>query len=302
MLLRFVLFFALSVGLAAGLSARAEPPTEYKLDNGLRVRLAPGPGDKRAIVLLGVKAGIIEEPPGVPHIAHVTEHLTVFDVAAGEEKLAREWFQQNNSNGETLANFMYFDLHVASQDVEQALRVQAARLGAVEFSRETLLREIPRTLSEVDFVERSPFPVAGKFALVPFVQAALHGRTEVPIRAQTHKITVDDVQAFHARTFRPDQAMVVMVGEFDPAAARKSIDAHFGPLENTATPPASRAAPQPDERVATWDVSTRHLMIAWPVPPAEHEDHPALTLASLAVMERLTTDAGTRALGDMMPT
>lgn len=295
------LIVGLSLGLAGSLSAQAEPPAEYTLENGLRVRLVPQRGDKQTIVLLGVRAGILEEPDGVPHLAHVTEHLTVFDVALGNETLPPEWHRKNKSNGETLADWMYFDVHAAPEDVDEALRVQAARLGAIEFSRETLLREIPRTLGEIDFVESSEFPVAGKFALVPFVQAALHGRTDVAIRARTHEIAVDGVQRFHARTFRPDRAMVVVVGEFDIAAARRSIQQHFGGVAKPADPAARRAVPKPGDRVATWDVSTRHLMIAWPVPSAEDRDHPALTLVSLAVTERLAADAGLRALGDAMP-
>jgi predicted Zn-dependent peptidase len=52
-------------------------PTEYGLDNGLRVRLVPTAGEKQAVLLLGVRAGLMEEPAGLPHLAHVTEHLAV---------------------------------------------------------------------------------------------------------------------------------------------------------------------------------------------------------------------------------
>ena len=275
--------------------------TEYALDNGLRVRLVPSAGENQAVVLLGVRAGFMEEPAGVPHLAHVTEHLTVFDLPPRDANAVTEWSKANKANGETLADFMYFDLHVSPMEIDQALRVQAARLAGVEFSRETLLREIPRTLAEIDFVERSQYPAAGKFALAPFVQAAFHGKTDVPIRAQTHKITVEDVRAFHQRTFRPDRAAIVVVGEFDSAAVRKAIDVHFGKLKKPAAAPADRPALKPGDHTADWDVSTRHLFVAWPVPSAAHADHPALTLASLALMERLAADAGVSALGDAMP-
>ena len=75
----------LVVAIAAS-TAFAEKPTEYTLDNGLRVRLVPSPGGKQAIVFLGVRAGFFEEPKGVPHVAHVTEHLAVFDGAPREAK------------------------------------------------------------------------------------------------------------------------------------------------------------------------------------------------------------------------
>lgn len=291
----------LCLGLAGSSPVRAEKPAEYTLDNGLRVRLVPSPGDKQVVVLLGVRAGFMAEPAGVPHLAHVTEHLTIFDLPPDEATAVKEWSKANKANGETMADLMYFDLHVSPEHVDLALRVQAARLAAAEFSQETLVREIPRTLEEIDLVERSPYPVAGKFALAPFVQAALHGRTDLPIRARTLKITVEDVRAFHRRTFRPDRAAVVVVGEFDPVAVRKAIDAHFGKLKKPAAAPAPRAGLKPGDWTTDWDVSTRHLVIAWLTPPAAHADHPALTLAALALMERLPADAGISKLGDPMP-
>jgi predicted Zn-dependent peptidase len=38
----------------------------------------------------------------------------------------------------------------------------------------------------------------------------------------------DDVQGFHQRYFRPDNAAVIVVGDFDPAAMRQRIEALFG--------------------------------------------------------------------------
>jgi predicted Zn-dependent peptidase len=82
------------------------------------------------------------------------------------------------------------------------------------------VREIPRTLQEIDFVDKSKYRAAAKFALIPFVQAALHSKTDQPIRARTKTITLDDVKAFHERTFRTDRAALLVIGEFDPTASR----------------------------------------------------------------------------------
>lgn len=289
------------VGLGGPSPVRAADPEEYILENGLRVRLVPSPGDKQAIVLLAVQAGFMEEPAGSPHVAHVTEHMVVFDLPPKEAKVVKEWARSNKANGETLPDLMYFDLNVAPDEVDLALRIQAARLAPLEFSRETLAREIPRTLEEVDFVERSKFPAAGKFAFAPFVQAALHGKTDLPIRARTRKISVEDVQAFHRRTFRTDRATLVVVGDFDSVAVRKTIDAGFGKLEKSADARVARAALKPGDRTADWDVSTEHLFVSWPIPDAGHDDHPALTLASLALLARLPSDFAIRALGDAQP-
>src|SRR5262245_22881972 len=84
---------------------RAEPQ-EYALANGLRVRLVRG-GEKDSVgLLLAVRAGFLEEPAGVPHLAHVTEHLATFAPRGAEEAAAVErWVRQGKANGETLADF-----------------------------------------------------------------------------------------------------------------------------------------------------------------------------------------------------
>jgi RNA polymerase sigma factor (sigma-70 family) len=247
-------------------------PSEYTLDNGLRVRLVPRAGDKQVMVLLFARAGFLHEPAGLPHVAHVTEHLTVFDLPAAEAKLADGWFKAGKANGETLPDLMYFDLLVPSDEAEAAVKVQAARLAGAEFGKETLAREVPRALQEVDFVEKSAFPAAGKFAFTAFTQAAFHGKTDQPLRAGTKRLTVADVTAFHRATFRPDWAGLVVAGEFDPKAIRKAVDAAFGRMKNPPAP-AARPAMKPGEVSADWDVNTRHVFVAWPVPDPTHADH-----------------------------
>ena len=41
-------------------------------------------------------------------------------------------------------------------------------------------------------------------------------RTTIAFRASTDAISTENVRAFHARTFRPEHAMITVVGDFDP--------------------------------------------------------------------------------------
>ncbi|MCU0705225.1 MAG: sigma-70 family RNA polymerase sigma factor [Fimbriiglobus sp.] len=281
----------------------ADRPTEYTLGNGLRVRLSPRAGDKKAVVMLFVKAGFLNEPAGATHVAHVCEHLTMFDLPEAQEKAVNGWFKSGQANGETLPDAMYFDLHVPSDEVAAAVKVQAARLSAVEFRKETLVREVPRVLQEIDFVEKSTFPGAlGKFSFLPFVQVAYHAKDHQPVRAKTKTLTVADVTAFHKSFFRPDRAALVVAGEFDPKAVAALIDEAFGKIEKPAAAPPVRPELKPGEHTADWDVNSRHLFVAWPVPESSHADHPALTLAAIALTEKLFGDAAFTKLGAAFPT
>jgi zinc protease len=279
--------------LAAWPSASADEPVSFALANGLRVRLVPAHDEPRVAVILAVRAGFLEEPTGVPHVAHVTEHLAVFDL---KDEAARQavdrWYQKGQANGETLADYMYFDLHLNADELAMALKVQAGRLDGVDFKRETLARELPRTLQEIEFLESSQHGGTGKFVLAPFVQAAWHGKNDVPIKARTQRITLDEVRAFHARTFRPDRASLLVIGDFDPATARKEIEQRFGNIKRPPAPPVARSQMKPGVAKVTWDVSTRHLLLAWPLPAVGDPEHAEMTLAATALSTRLIMGMG----------
>jgi predicted Zn-dependent peptidase len=274
-------------------NAPAEERSSFTLANGLRVRLVPSRENKKVVVLLGVRAGFFEEPAGISHLAHVAEHLTVFGLPAGSEeaKAVDQWYQSGKANAETLADMMYFDLHVTPEELPLALRVQASRLARAEFTPEVLAREIPRTLSEVEFVEKSEVAGPAKFAWAAFVQAALYGQLEIPLKAKTRAITLENVRDFHKRTFHPDRAILYVVGDFDPATTRTAIEATFDPISKS-QPSPNTARPQPKSgvRKARWDISTHHLILGWPTPPASHPDHAALTLAGNLLMQHLYMD------------
>ena len=56
--------------------------------------------------------------------------------------------------------------------------------------------------------------------------------------------TIDDVRAFHATYYRPDNAVLVVAGNFDPAQLDRWVDQYFGPIARPtdADPAGDRAA------------------------------------------------------------
>lgn len=277
-----------------------EGRVSYSLPNGLRVRLAPDRDAGDVVVLLGIRGGFFAEPAGHPHVAHVAEHLATFAGPGGSEaaKAASRWFAEGRANAETLAHFMYFDLKVRPEELDRALEVQAARLARPEFAPEMLRREVPRTLAELDHLERSALGGTGKFALCAFAQAALGGRDRIAIREETRKLTVEDIRDYWSTTARTDRAILTVVGNFDADAARGAIAKTLGAIPAPEAPQAPKRGALRGVS-ATWDVETKHVVIAWEVPPPSHPDHAALTLASLPLMLRLHADPDIAALARM---
>ncbi len=83
-------------GAAAGHVAAA-PPSPVVLDNGARVILVPVPGATRVAVEVVHHVGSINEPAGMPQLAHLVEHLTCYGASAGAP--AGEAFATGNARG-----------------------------------------------------------------------------------------------------------------------------------------------------------------------------------------------------------
>ncbi|MGE3820412.1 MAG: M16 family metallopeptidase, partial [Isosphaeraceae bacterium] len=266
---------------------------EEVLANGLRVSIVPVRGEKDGMVILAIRAGFFDEPAGIPHLAHVVEHAVVFGFKEDSEEArdADRWFREGRANGETLPGWMYFDLRVPRDELLKALNVQAARLVRPEFSNDLLQREIPRTLQEVGNLETARAFVTGKFAMSAFVQAAVHGKEEVPLKAATRAIRLEDLQRFHRGAFRPDRAALAILGDVKAEEVRPLIDRAFGASPKPKTPDA-RPTMNPARRILTarWDLRTRHLVLAWPSPPSGELDHAALCVAAVGLGRLLTLD------------
>jgi len=263
----------------------------FSLANGLRVRLVPETDPGHVSLVLAVRAGFLNEGKGEAHLAHVTEHVTVFDL--GEAELAetvKQWFGQGKVNAETLGELMYFDVHCTPEELPTAIAIQGSRLGKMNYGAATLEREIPKALSEVDHLLRQPGGMA-KFALVPFVQAALYGQTDVPLRRLTKKIGVENVRDFHDRCFQLGSAVLVIIGDFDAAQVRKEIERRFDHVAQNKNSP-QRPVLMPGKRRVEWDVPKRHWFAAWQIPRVSEADYPAIWLAGQILQQRLFEAAG----------
>jgi zinc protease len=82
----------------------------------------------------------------------------------------------------------------------------------------------------------------------------------------------------------PNNAFLVVVGDFEPAAMLKTIRAHFGPIPRGAEPPAVRA--QEPEQHGERRVTVRrpatlpYVAVAYHVPTYDHDDAYALEVAA----------------------
>lgn len=92
-----------------------------------------------------------------------------------------------------------------------------------------------------------------------------------------------EVAAYHRRYYRPNNAVLAVVGDVDPEQIVEWTRKYFGPIRPGATPPAVLAAEPPqrgERRVRVIFEAEPELLVGWHVPPGDHDDGPALTVLS----------------------
>ncbi len=95
--------------------------------------------------------------------------------------------------------------------------------------------------------------------------------------------TRDQVARYHERYYRPNNAVVVVVGDIDPDRIVRWARRYFGRIPPGAEP-VSAVAAEPlqrgERRVRVVFEAEPELILGWHVPPGDHEDDPGLSVLS----------------------
>src|SRR3954451_2601150 len=104
-------------------------------------------------------------------------------------------------------------------------------------------------------------------------------------RDELARIGLDDLREFYARHYRPDGAVLVIVGDVDPDRALDRVAAHFSPLKpgdaERPAPPLGepRQMGRRDFSLVDSESAARGLL-GWHTVPRGHPDGPALDVLS----------------------
>ena len=116
----------------------------------------------------------------------------------------------------------------ARKDTDTLLPLFAELVQAPSFDATELDKLRTRKVDGLKQAKESPRMVVGNYYRAMLFGNAAYGN---PASGTVNSLTAlkqDDVKAFHQRYFRPDNAALVVVGDFDPAEMRKKVEALFG--------------------------------------------------------------------------
>ncbi len=208
------------------------------LANGLRVvivrdRLAPVVTSEISY-LVGSNAA----PDGFPGTAHALEHM----MFRGSEDLDKNQLAEIGArlgggyNAETTETTTQYYYTAPAEDLPVMLRIEASRMRALslnaadwEKERGAIEQEVSRDLSSPFYLYMSQVQAA-MFAGTPYMHDALGTRPSFD------KTQVSLLRAFYERWYAPNNAILVIAGDVDPATALAQAQAAFGAIPQKTLP------------------------------------------------------------------
>ena len=246
-------FAAVLTGLIAvcGLSAQPSkasglnvPVTYYKLSNGLKVVLSPETSAPLTTVAVYYNIGFRIEPKDRTGFAHLFEHL----MFQGSKNLGKmEFIKLVESNGGVLNGSTRFDFTnyfavMPSHKTETLLWAEADRMRGLDITQANLTNQQGVVGNEVKVnVLNQPY---GSFPWIDLPMAAFtnwyNSHNFYGDLKDIEAATLDDAKTFAAKYYQPQNAVLVVVGDFSEADAKRWIEKYYGNI------PSQKVDPLPD--------------------------------------------------------
>jgi predicted Zn-dependent peptidase len=220
------------------------PVDYYKLKNGLKVVLSEDKTSPTVVVAVYYNIGFRIEPKDRTGFAHLFEHL----MFQGSQNMGKMEFirlvQQNGGilNGSTRFDFTnYFEI-VPSNKLEMLLWADADRMRGLNITEENLTNQKGVVSNEVKVnVLNTPY---GGFPWLDMPQYAnenwYNAHNFYGDLKDIEAATLKDAKDFFDTYYTPNNAVLVVVGDFENKQARDWIEKYFGGI------PAVKRPPQPD--------------------------------------------------------
>jgi zinc protease len=273
------------------------PLEKYTLDNGLEVILHEDHRTPIVAVNIWYHGGSKDEPAGKNGFAHLFEHLMFQGSRNVGEDLFFKYLERvgvTDRNGTTNTDRTNYYETVPRGALPLVLWLESDRMGFLldHVNQETFAsqRDVVKNERRQNY-ENAPYGLVRQF-----VNAALY-----PASHPYHLLTIgtpedldaaslDDVRAFFKRYYVPNDATLVIAGDFEPAATKALVAKYFATIPRGGDPNV-KSTPIPvtldaEKRLDVQaDVELPRLTIAWPTVPELTPEDAQLDLVGQVLSE-----------------
>lgn len=259
--------------------------SERKLANGLQVIALEDHASPTVSIQVWYHVGSKDDPPGRSGFAHLFEHMmfkrTKFMKAEQLDRMTED--VGGNNNAFTADDVTAYHEVVPSNHLEPLLWAEAERMAHLDVDEANFKSE--RAVVEEEYRQRILAQPYGRFFnQIPAAAYLVHPykRPGIGSIQDLEASTLANVVAFHDTYYRPDNATLVVAGDFEPKQLQAWVDKYFGPVAHPDTPIPRVTAQEPRwprDRSARADgpqVPLPGVALIWQAPPIAGPDTAAL--------------------------
>ncbi len=228
------------------------PVADFTLANGLELVVIP---DHRAPVvthMIWYKVGAADETPGKSGLAHFLEHLMFKGTAkspAGHFSHVIATFG-GQENAFTSNDYTAFYQRVPREKLKTVMDFEADRMTGLQLTDKVVLPEREVILEEENQrIGNNPRARLGVQLDAALYLNSPYGKPVIGWRHEMEQLSRDDAIGFYRRFYAPNDAVVVIAGDVEPADALKFAEETYGKVVRHANI-LSRHRPQEPPQVA----------------------------------------------------
>src|SRR5678810_764190 len=257
---------------------------ETTLKNGLRVITVEDPSAPVLAICITYNVGSRNERHGRTGFAHLFEHMMFKgseNVGSGEHFLLvfNNGGNMNGTTNEDRTN--YFEVLPANQ-LDLALFLESDRMKSLAITKENLDNQRNAVQEERRLgVDNQPYGKSGEVQQELIYDNFAYKHTTIGSMEDLNAASVEDVAAFFKMYYAPNNAVLVLVGDFNPAEALAKIKSSFESIPRQPDPPAvdmTEPAQKAERRANVDDVLARapQVALAYKAVPGNTADFYAL--------------------------
>jgi zinc protease len=218
--------------------AEADGIREYRLANNLKTLLVENRVASVATVCVLYKVGSRNEAVGYTGSTHLLEHMMFkgtptfnkdrnTQIAATLQKIgadfnATTWYDRTN----------YFET-VPSDQLELALRLEADRMRNSFIADADRQSEMTVVRNELERGQNEPSMVLDEAVYATAFREHPYHHPTIGWRADVENVPTARLKAFYDTFYHPNNATLIVVGDFERASTLELINEHFGAFEAT---------------------------------------------------------------------
>lgn len=282
---QYILFLLLIQFLAISFAfAQTQGITEYKLNNGLTVLMKEVHAAPVFTAQVWFKVGSRDEHTGITGISHILEHM-LFNSSKNYKKgeitgMIRK--RGGIDNAATWTDFTYYWELLQSDHLEFALKSLGERLGNALLLDKEFQNERTVVLSEMEGRENDPGTLLYQGVNATAFTAAPYQWPTIGWRSDVENISHQQLLDYYHSWYYPNNATLVLVGDFDSQKALGLIKKYLGtrPAHQLPRQPYTVEPPQHGQRDITIrkEGTAERVLLGYHVPGIADPDSYALTV------------------------